>query len=73
MAVGGVDYITKPFSEEVFARVENNLTIRKLQKQLTEQNVLLQQEISDRQKAESALRLNQFYLDSFSSCSRVTA
>ncbi|WP_298918651.1 response regulator [uncultured Nostoc sp.] len=65
-AVGGVDYITKPFSEEeVFARVENNLTIRKLQKQLTEQNVLLQQEISDRQKAESALRLSQFYLDRF--------
>ena len=33
-AVGGVDYITKPFSEEVFARVENNLTIRRRQKQL---------------------------------------
>ena len=31
-AVGGVDYITKPFSEEeVFARVETNLTIRRLQ------------------------------------------
>ncbi|NEU82455.1 response regulator [Nostoc sp. UIC 10630] len=72
-AVGGVDYITKPFSEEeVFARVENNLTIRRLQKQLTEQNLLLQQEISvseaarrGRQKAESALRLSQFYLDRF--------
>ncbi|MFN6567397.1 response regulator [Dendronalium sp. ChiSLP03b] len=65
-AVGGVDYITKPFSEEeVFARVENNLTIRRLQKQLTEQNILLQQEIRDRQKAESALRLSQFYLDRF--------
>ncbi|MBE9103450.1 response regulator, partial [Nostoc cf. edaphicum LEGE 07299] len=39
-AVGGVDYITKPFSEEeVFARVENNLTIRRLQKQLTQQNI----------------------------------
>jgi PleD family two-component response regulator len=34
-AVGGVDYITKPFSEEeVFARVENILTIRKLQQHL---------------------------------------
>ena len=72
-AVGAVDYITKPFSEEeVFARVENNLTIRRLQKQLTEQNVRLQQEICvgeaarrDRQKAESALRLSQFYLDKF--------
>lgn len=45
-AVGGVDYITKPFSEEeVFARVENNLTIQRLQKQLSEQNACLQQEI----------------------------
>jgi len=63
-AVGGVDYITKPFSEEeVFARVENNLTIQRLQKQLTEQNTLLQQEIRIREKAEAALRLTQFYLD----------
>ncbi len=63
-AVGGVDYITKPFSEEeVFARVENNITIRRLQKQLVERNAQLQQEICDRQKAESALRLSQFYLD----------
>ncbi|WP_445633555.1 Response regulator receiver modulated PAS/PAC sensor protein [Nostoc sp. DSM 114161] len=70
-AVGGVDYITKPFSEEeVFARVENNLIIQRLQRQLIEQNARLQQEISDRQaalrdreKAELALRLSQFYLD----------
>lgn len=62
-AVGGVDYITKPFSEEeVFARVENNLTIRRLQKQLSEQNARLQQEICvseasrrDRQKVEEKL------------------
>lgn len=62
-AVGGVDYITKPFSEEeVFARVENNLTIRMLQKQLSEQNARLQQEICiseasrrDRQKVEEKL------------------
>lgn len=39
-AVGGVDYITKPFSEEeVFARVENILTIRKLQQQLKQLEV----------------------------------
>lgn len=63
-AVGGVDYITKPFSEEeVFARVENNLTLRRLQQQLTEQNARLQKEICDRQKAETALQLSQFYLD----------
>lgn len=38
-AVGGVDYITKPFQvEEVLARVEHQLTIRRLQKQLQNQN-----------------------------------
>jgi diguanylate cyclase (GGDEF)-like protein len=44
--VGGLDYITKPFHfEEVLARVENQLTIRNLQKQLIEQNARLQQEV----------------------------
>lgn len=43
-AVGGADYITKPFQvEEVLARVEHQLTIRQLQKQLLAQNQLLQQ------------------------------
>ncbi|HAG83773.1 MAG TPA: hypothetical protein DCL61_22150, partial [Cyanobacteria bacterium UBA12227] len=54
--LGGVDYITKPFQiEELVARIENQLTIQKLQKQLKEQNTLLQQEISDRHHAEAAL------------------
>ncbi|BAY08522.1 hybrid sensor histidine kinase/response regulator [Calothrix sp. NIES-2098] len=52
-AVGGVDYITKPFQlEEVLARIENHLTIRQLQKQLQAQNQQLQQEIRNRTKAE---------------------
>ncbi len=52
-AVGGVDYITKPFQlEEVLARIENHLTIWKLQQQLQAQNKRLQQEIHDRAKAE---------------------
>jgi DNA-binding response OmpR family regulator len=52
-AVGGVDYITKPFSEEeVFARVENILTIRKLQQQLEIQNQQLQQKNIERQQLE---------------------
>ncbi|MCP6762980.1 MAG: ATP-binding protein [Fischerella sp. CENA71] len=52
-AVGGVDYITKPFQiEEVLARIENHLMIRQLQKQLQAQNERLQQEIHDRTKAE---------------------
>lgn len=42
--VGAVDYLTKPLQhEEVFARVNAHLTIRKFQQQLQEQNVLLQQ------------------------------
>ncbi|BAY63053.1 multi-sensor signal transduction histidine kinase [Calothrix brevissima NIES-22] len=52
-AVGGVDYITKPFQvEEVLARIQNHLTIRQLQTQLQQQNAKLQQEIKERQQAE---------------------
>lgn len=52
---GGVDYITKPFQvEEVLTRVEHQLTIRRLQKQLIQQNEQLQQEIVERKKAEEA-------------------
>ncbi|MBF2048632.1 MAG: response regulator [Elainella sp. C42_A2020_010] len=59
-AVGGIDYITKPFSEEeVFVRVENSLTIRKLQKQLQEQNERLKQEIAERQQIEAKLQYSE--------------
>lgn len=38
-AVGGVDYITKPFQEaEVLARIENQLALRELQSRLEMQN-----------------------------------
>ena len=41
---GAVDYLTKPLQyEEVLARVNAHMTIRKFQQQLQEQNVLLQQ------------------------------
>jgi two-component system, sensor histidine kinase and response regulator len=41
---GGVDYIQKPFQiEEVLARIENQLTIQRLQVQLQAQNCQLQQ------------------------------
>lgn len=41
-AVGGVDYITKPFQEmEVLARIEHQLRIQRLQQQLVEQNAEL--------------------------------
>lgn len=42
-AVGGVDYIAKPFQvEEVFARIENQLAIQRLQSQLYRRNNQLQ-------------------------------
>lgn len=57
-AVGGVDYITKPFqSKEVLARVETHLTLRNLQRQLESQNLKLQLEISERKRIEAALQL----------------
>ena len=49
-ALGGVDYITKPFqAEEVLARVQTHLTLRDLQKSL-------QEEIIWRKHAEEELR-----------------
>ncbi|HEY9728774.1 MAG TPA: response regulator [Chroococcales cyanobacterium] len=49
--VGGVDFITKPFqAEEVLARIENQLTIQKLQRQLQEHNRALQQSEARLQK-----------------------
>lgn len=53
-AVGGVDYITKPFHvEEVLARIENQLTICRLQKQLKSQNAQLQQQMLELQELNS--------------------
>lgn len=56
-AVGGVDYITKPFQiAEVLARVENQLNLLKMKRQLEWQNEQLQQEIQERKQAEAALK-----------------
>ena len=56
LAVGGVDYIAKPFQiEEVLARVETHLTIRRLQQSLQEQNLRLLIEIEERQRLEESL------------------
>jgi sigma-B regulation protein RsbU (phosphoserine phosphatase) len=45
--VGGVDYITKPFQvEEVLARVETHLALRKLQKQLQDANKRFEEELA---------------------------
>jgi len=51
-AVGGVDYITKPFvTEEAVARIENQLKIWRLSQELREQNHLLQEELKQLQRA----------------------
>ena len=55
--VGGVDYITKPFQvEEVLVRIESQLTIQQLSKQLKQQNAQLQREVEFRKLTEQALR-----------------
>lgn len=60
-AVGGVDYIAKPFQvEEVLARVENQLSVCRLQAQLQAQNARLQQAEAELIKAlEQERSLNQ--------------
>ena len=46
-AVGGVDYITKPFQfKEVLARTETHLSLRRLQKQLRDANRKMEQELA---------------------------
>ncbi|GGA12960.1 adenylate/guanylate cyclase domain-containing protein [Okeania sp. KiyG1] len=62
--LGAVDYITKPFQiREVLARVKNQLMISSLQAQLneknqelTEQNLQLQAEIAEKERAETEIR-----------------
>ncbi len=56
-SIGGVDYITKPFNEqEVLARIENHLRIRRLAQELDARNRQLGQELAERRKVEEALR-----------------
>jgi PAS domain S-box-containing protein len=61
---GGVDYITKPFQPvEVLARIESHLSLRRLQEQLEAQNVRLQKEIAERERAEEELRKHKAQLE----------
>jgi PAS domain S-box-containing protein len=55
-AVGGADYVAKPFQPpEVLARVETHLALRRMHQRLAEQNSRMQQLISERVRAEQAL------------------
>jgi two-component system nitrate/nitrite sensor histidine kinase NarX len=59
-ALGGVDFITKPLqAEEVLARVETHLSLRRLQKSLVEQNKRLEREVAIREQAQEALRASE--------------
>lgn len=65
--VGGADYISKPFQiEEVLVRLENQLRLQSLQRQLGKQNQQLQQEIQERLSVEAQLRNKSRILDTFS-------
>lgn len=55
---GAIDYISKPFRvEEVLVRTRTHLDIQRLQNQLKAQNLQLQEEIRERQKAQEAVQV----------------
>ncbi len=54
--VGGVDYITKPFQlEEILVRIQTQLKIQNLQKNLQVRNAQLEQTVTALQKTQAAL------------------
>ncbi|MET3132546.1 two-component system NtrC family sensor kinase [Oxalobacteraceae bacterium GrIS 1.11] len=56
-AVGGVDYVTKPIQiEEVLARINTQLAVQAMHRQLSAQNLVLQQEVSMRRQIEAQLQ-----------------
>ena len=65
-AIGGVDYLTKPFQmEELHARVETHLKIRRLQVELEESNARLEKANGRMSRdLEAAARIQQAFLPS---------
>jgi len=58
LKLGAVDYVTKPFQEEeLIARIELHLQLRRLSQDLAEQNQKLQAEIAQREAAEAQIRI----------------
>lgn len=63
LSLGAVDYITKPFQrDEVIARINLHLKMRRLTQTLAAQNRRLQQEIHSRRHAEGANRAKSQFL-----------
>ena len=55
--LGAVDYITKPFQhQEVLLRVKTHFSLATLTKRLLEKNLLLEQEVAEREKAQTELK-----------------
>lgn len=55
--LGGVDYVTKPIDQqELLARIQTHLTLKKVRQRLAIQNEILQQEINSREQVEIQLR-----------------
>ncbi len=62
--VGGVDYISKPFEpQEVLARVATHLALWKAKKEVEGKNLQLQQEITERKRAEETLQKHRVHLE----------
>ncbi|MCG9893450.1 MAG: PAS domain S-box protein [Thermosynechococcaceae cyanobacterium MS004] len=56
-SVGGTDYLTKPlYIEEVLVRVEHQLRLHRMQRELIDQTTVLEHEIRVREQAEKSLR-----------------
>lgn len=66
-AVGGVDYITKPFQvEEVLARIETHLGLRNMQRQLEKSNNELEKRLEELAHSNAQLQARNQELDAFS-------
>jgi diguanylate cyclase (GGDEF)-like protein/PAS domain S-box-containing protein len=64
--VGGVDFVTKPFQmEEVLARVETHLSLRRLQRSLQEVNRELAARLDDLSRSQEQLRDRESKLRAF--------
>ncbi|MGC9503458.1 response regulator [Baaleninema sp.] len=63
LSLGAVDYITKPFErDEVLARLQLHLKMRRLTQALADRNRRLQEEIRNRRQAEGASRAKSQFL-----------
>ncbi|WZI66475.1 MAG: PAS domain S-box protein [Gloeotrichia echinulata IR180] len=70
--LGAVDYITKPLqAEEVLVRVQNQLTIQNLQKQLKNQNYQLIWEVEERQRVAVKLKNQNQQIESILNTAKV--